>query len=102
MSNDRELEHFSDSVDSMFRRLGLPDPQVMATLTNDWDQIAGNPWNTRSSPLYIRGTTLVVEAVSASMIAFLRYDVEGLMGRLEERFGSGVVTRVEIQAPGRS
>lgn len=102
MSNDHELEHFSDSVDSMFRRLGLPDPQVMAALTNDWDQIAGAPWAARSTPLYIRGTTLVVEAISASMIAFLRYDVEALIGRLEERFGQGVVTRVDIQAPGRS
>lgn len=102
MSRDRDLEHFSDSVDSMFRRLGLPDPQVMATLTSEWDHIAGAPWSTRSSPLYIRGTTLVVEAVSASMIAFLRYDVEALVGRLEERFGPGVVTRVDIEPPGRS
>lgn len=102
MSNDRELEHFSDSVDSMFRRLGLPDPQVMAALTNDWDQVAGSPWAARSKPLYIKGTTLVVEATSASMIAFLRYDVDALIGRLGEKFGPGVVTRVDIQAPARS
>lgn len=102
MSGERELEHFSESVDDMFARLGLPDPVVMAGISSEWDDLAGAPWAGRSQPLYIRGKTLVVEASSPSMVAFLRYGETSLLDRLEERFGEGVVQKVDIRLPGRS
>lgn len=102
MTPNRDLEPFSDSVDDMFRRLGLPDPEVMAGLTAEWDSLAGPPWSGRSEPLYIKGTTLVVEASSSSMVAFLRYGEISLLETLATRFGSGVVTAVDIRAPERS
>lgn len=102
MSGERELEHFSESVDDMFARLGLPDPVVMAGISSEWDDLAGAPWAGRSRPLYIRGKTLVVEASSPSMVAFLRYGETSLLDRLEERFGEGVVRKVDIRLPGRS
>ncbi|MGD2060771.1 MAG: DUF721 domain-containing protein, partial [Acidimicrobiia bacterium] len=94
-------EHFSDSLDDMFRKMGLPDPVVMAALSAEWDEIAGPPWTGRSRPLYIKGTTLVVEATSASMIAFLRYGETTLLETLAERFGEGTVGAVDIRPPGR-
>ena len=102
MSPDRDLEPLSDSVDEMFTRLGLPDPMMMATLTTEWDQLAGPPWSGRSTPLYVRGSTLVVEASSGSMIAFLRYGEADLLAKLATRFGPEKVTTVEIRSPGRS
>lgn len=102
MSPDRDLERFSDSVDEMFKKLGLPDPIVMAALSSEWDQLAGAPWSGRSKPLYIRGTTLVVEASSGSMIAFLRYGESTLLATLAERFGAGTVRAVDIRPPGRT
>lgn len=102
MSGEHELEHFSESVDDMFARLGLPDPVVMAGISSEWDDLAGAPWAGRSRPLYIRGKTLVVEASSPSMVAFLRYGETSLLDRLEERFGEGVVQKVDIRVPGRS
>lgn len=101
MTSDNELESFSDSVDEMFKRMGLPDPVVMAALSSEWDQLAGTPWAGRSRPLYIQGATLVVEASSASMIAFLRYGETGLLKSLSERFGVGVIEDVEIRSPDR-
>jgi len=98
----RDLEHFSDSMDDMFRRLGLSDPVVMAALTAEWEQLAGAPWSGRSKPLYIKGTTLVVEASSASMVAFLRYGEIGLVESLQRRFGEGIVKAVDIRPPGRA
>lgn len=98
---DRDLEHISDSVNEMFRRLGLPDPTVMSTLSAEWDDLAGAPWSSRSKPLYMRGTTLVVEASSSSMVAFLRYAERPLIDKLSERLGDGVVDSVEIYPPGR-
>ncbi len=102
MSGERDLEHFSESVDDMFARLGLPDPVVMAGISSEWEDLAGAPWAGRSRPLYIRGKTLVVEASSPSMVAFLRYGETSLLDRLEERFGQGVVQKVDIRPPGRS
>lgn len=101
MTPDRDLEHFSESVDEMFQRLGLPDPVVMAALSSEWDQLAGPPWSGRSKPLYIKGTTLVVEATSGSMVAFLRYGETTLLETLAQRFGEGTVRSVDIRPPGR-
>lgn len=102
MSRDPDLEQFSESVDEMFARLGLPDPVLMASLSSEWDELAGPPWSGRSKPLYIKSKTLVVEAASASMVAFLRYGEESLLERLAARFGEGTVGAVDIKAPGRS
>lgn len=101
MNSDRDLEHFSESVDDMFARLGLPDPMVMAGISSEWDELAGPPWSGRSKPLYIRSKTLVVEAISASMVAFLRYGEAGLLERLSGRFGEGTIEAVDIKPPGR-
>jgi len=101
MSHERDLEHFSDSLDEMFTRLGLPDPVLMAALGSEWDDLAGPPWSGRSKPLYIKGKTLVVEAVSASMVAFLRYGESSLLEVLSERFGKGAIETIDIEPPGR-
>ncbi len=99
MSPERDLEHFSESIDDMFARLGLPDPMVMAAVSMEWDRLAGPPWTGRSKPLYVRSRTLVVEASSASMVAFLRYGESSLLERLRERFGDGVIETIEIKVP---
>lgn len=101
MSPGRDLEHFSDSLDDMFRKLGLSDPAVMAALSDEWDELAGPPWSGRSRPLYIRGSTLVVEASSGSMVAFLRYGEVNLLDTLGKRFGQDTIRAVDIQPPGR-
>lgn len=97
----RDLEHFSDSVNEMFKKLGLPDPEVMAALSSEWSELAGPPWKGRSKPLYIKGTTLVVEASSGSMVAFLKYGESTLLETLSQRFGVGTIRSLDIQAPGR-
>lgn len=102
MSPDRDLEHFSESLDDMFARLGLPDPMVMAGISSEWDQLAGPPWSGRSKPLYIRSKTLVVEAASPSMVAFLRYGETSLLETLAERYGKGTIDAIEIKSPGRA
>jgi predicted nucleic acid-binding Zn ribbon protein len=95
----RDLEHFSDSVDDMFAKLGFPNPEIMAAIGSEWDELAGPPWSGRSRALYIRGSTLVVEANSSSMVAFLRYGKSALVEKLAERLGAGVIRTIEIQAP---
>jgi len=95
----RDLEHFSDSVDDMFAKLGLPNPEIMAAIGSEWDELAGAPWSGRSKPLYIKGSTLIVEANSRSMVAFLRYGESALVEKLAERLGAGVIRTIEILSP---
>lgn len=98
-SND--MEPFSESLDDVFARLGLPDPVLISQIAENWDELAGKPWIGRSRPLYVRDRTLVVEASAPSMVAFLRYGESGLVEALRARFGEGVVDSVEVVAPGR-
>lgn len=99
MSSD--LEPFADSLNEVFARMGLPDPVIMSKITEEWEILAGKPWVGRSKPLFVRGTTLVVEASSPSMVAFLRYGESSLVEALGSRFGQGVIDSVEVLAPGR-
>lgn len=100
MSGD--LEEFGDSLNEVFRRMGLPDPVIMSKISAEWDTLAGKPWSGRSKPLFVRGTTLVVEASAPSMVAFLKYGESSLLTALQKRFGRGVVDSVEVLAPGKN
>ncbi len=99
MSGD--LEPVSDTLEEVFTRLGLAHPQVMAELSQKWDDIAPSPWGGRSRPVLVKGKTLVVEATQPSLVAFLRYGITALLDSLAKRFGEGVVTVVEVVPPGR-
>lgn len=101
MGRDDDLEPFSESLNDVFTRLGLPDPVVMSQILDEWEDLAGSPWVGRSRPLFVRGRTLVVEASAPSMVAFLRYGETSLLESLHERFGTGLIDAVEVVAPGR-
>lgn len=94
-----DLTSFGSSLDEVFRRLGLPDPMVMARVSSDWGEVAGSPWVGRSTPLYIQGKTLVVEASVPSMVAFLRYGVADLIKTLATHLGEGVIDQIEVRPP---
>lgn len=96
-----DLEPFSESINEVFTRLGLPDPIVISQVLDEWEDLAGPPWVGRSRPLFVRGRTLVVEASAPSMVAFLRYGEASLLEALRERFGTGLIDAVEVVAPGR-
>jgi Dna[CI] antecedent, DciA len=97
-----DLSSFESSLGDVFRRLGLPDPVLMAQISEEWDELAGRPWVGRSRPVFVRGNTLVIEASSPSMVAFLRYGSSQLIETLRARFGEGVVEQIDVVAPGRS
>jgi predicted nucleic acid-binding Zn ribbon protein len=99
--SEGDLSSFESSLDEVFRKLGLPDPIVMSRVTENWDELAGSPWSGRSTPLYVKGKTLVVEAESPSMVAFLRYGSADLITALTARLGVGVIEQIEVRPPAR-
>ena len=99
MSGDRDLDSFQKSLEATFRKLGLPDPALMSQLVEDWEELAGAPWKGRSKPLVVEGKTLIVEASAPSLVAFLRYGSADLTKRLSDRFGSGIIEKIEVRPP---
>lgn len=95
-----ELTPFQTSLEELFRRMGLPDPVLMSRITGSWDELAGSPWSGRSTPLFVREKTLVVEAAAPSMVAFLRYGSVDLVKALNRVLGEGVIEQIEVRAPG--
>jgi hypothetical protein len=94
-----DMTSLGASMEEMFRRMGLPRPDVMARLSEEWDSIAPPPWPGRSKPLYIEDGTLVVEAGKPPMVAFLRYGTAALVETLAAHFGSGVIDRIDVRSP---
>lgn len=101
MSKD-ELEPLSDTLNQVFAKLGFADPRLMSTINSEWETLAPTPWPQRSKPVGVRGKTLVVEAASPSMVAFLRYGVADLLEAISSRVGEGVIEAVDVRPPGRS
>jgi len=102
VSHGDDLEPFSESLNDVFARLGLPDPVLMSQVVSEWEILAGKPWVGRSTPLFVRGQTLVVEASGPSMVAYLRYGEASLLETLKERFGEGLINSIEVVPPGRA
>jgi hypothetical protein len=92
---------FGDAIQETFQRLGLGEPGVMLELTAEWARLAGEPWASKATPLYIRSGTLVVEATDPGAVAFLKYGAGELERRLRERFSPETLARVEIRPPQR-
>lgn len=101
MSPEKDLEPFEETLDEVFSRLGLPDPVLMSQISSEWETLAGQPWVGRSKPLYVKGRTLVVEASTPSMIAFLKYGEASLLENLKNRFRPGEIEDIEVVPPGR-
>lgn len=96
--SDRDLSSFGASMMDMFRKMGLPDPLLVGQIRDEWDELAGSPWVGRSKPATVQGKTLVVEASSPSMIAFLKYSSADLLESLQKRFGPGVIDAIDIRS----
>lgn len=101
MSRD-DLEPLADTINQVFNRLGFADPGLLYTISSEWETLAPSPWPQRSKPVGVRGKTLVVEASSPSMVAFLRYGVTHLLAAIADRVGEGVIEGVDVRPPGRS
>lgn len=92
---------FEEALGETLRKLGIAEPALMLDLQTEWAELAGEPWVSKSTPLFVKGGVLVVEATDPGAVAFLRYGVAELEQRLRDRFGGDTLSRVEIRPPQR-
>ncbi len=100
MSGD-DFDDLASTLDRVFAQLGVESPALMAQVLEAWDEVAGSPWTERARPVFVRGSTLVVEAFSPSAVALLKYQASQLVKALQERLGEGTVEAVEVVPPRR-
>jgi len=95
-----DLEPIGDDVEALLRRLGIPSAAPATRLVEEWDEIAGAPWSGVARPVGIDGGVLVVEVDDGAHASLLRYQVGGLVERLQAELGAGVVRAVRLRVRG--
>lgn len=66
-------------------------------LVEAWEELAGEPWGSRSRPVGLNEGELLVEVDDGSIATLLKYQQKALLERLERRFGTPVATSVRIR-----
>lgn len=92
---------FDEALGATLAKMGLAEPALMLDLSREWAGLAGEPWASKATPLYVKSRVLVVEANDPGSVAFLRYGVGELERRLGNRFGPEAFVSVEIRSPPR-
>jgi len=92
-----DLQRIGDDLAAVLRRLGLPAVDAMQRLVDDWAELAGEPWASRSRPAGLQRGELIVEVADGTSASLLRYQAGDLLRRLEEGLGARLVDTVRIR-----
>ena len=92
-----DLQRIGDDLEGLLRHLGLPAPGALERLLHDWARVAGEPWAERAVPVGLNRGELVVEVADGTTASLLKYQVNGLLERLEESLGARLVETVRLR-----
>ncbi len=100
----KEPTPIRDLLEGVLERLGVARPLEVADLVGKWEELAGEPWASRSTPVSLHSGELVVEVGDGGTASLLRYQTGALLERLESHVGKGLVesVRVRVRRPGRA
>lgn len=84
-------------MDLVLSRIGVAASRHLEQITTQWDDIAGVPWAGRSAPLSLQDGELVVGVDDGATASLVKYDIAGLVGRLDDACGPGIVTTVTLK-----
>lgn len=86
-----------DTVDKVLRGLGAPAASSLGALFERWPEVVGTAIGSRTRPLSIDGTTLVVAVPDGGWASQLRWMERDLLATLATHLGPGVVTALELR-----
>jgi predicted nucleic acid-binding Zn ribbon protein len=90
----------SEAIAIVGRELGLPSPDVVATLTARWAEIVGPAVAAHAHVRSVRDGECVIEVDGPVWATQLRYGASDLVERVNERCGEGSVTSVKVVVAG--
>ena len=93
-----DLQPLEEALGSALERLGLGSVELMTSLAEEWDELAGEVWAGISRPIVVRDKELVVEVDPPSAVRVVAYDAGRLKQEIERRFGEGAVVEVKVVA----
>ena len=94
----RDLQSFEEVLGPTLERLGLGSVELMTTLAEEWDELAGEVWAGISRPIVVRDKELVIEVDPPSAVRVVAYDAGRLLQEIDRRFGEGAVAEVKVVA----
>jgi len=93
----RDLAPVGEVLDAVLGRFAGPGHAARAQLFEQWQAIAGPTW-AGTRPLQVDSRhVLVVEVPSGAIASRLRFDVSGLVGRIDAALGGDVVESVRLK-----
>jgi hypothetical protein len=98
-----EPRSIADSLRTVGRDLGLPEPGIVERITREWGTLAGR-LAPASRPLVVRDGRLVVAAADSAVAEALDWQSSDICRRLAEHLGTDAVTRLDVRVrprPGR-
>ena len=87
----------ADGLELVVRRLGSASVDATTELFSAWSELVGETVASSSRPVSLRDGVLVVAVDDPAWATQLRFLAPQLMGTFDERFGSGVVTSIEVR-----
>lgn len=105
MTVRRDPAPLGDLIRRILDGLGVGDLEQWQRMREEWADVVGTPWDRQARPIALADGVLTVEAITPSAVGVLRYGTRGLVERLCEHYGEGVVTDVRLRpppGPGRS
>jgi len=104
LSHDREgsgdgLVALGDLIPALLSHFGVDDTDRVRRLSENWDEIAGKQWGSKSVPVVVSKGELLVEASDPRLVRLLRLDSNRLIERIADHFGSSFVTSIRVVGP---
>ena len=84
-----------DAVAAVGRDLGMPPPDLLVSLSSEWDSIVGELLAPHTTVRSVRDGVCTVEVDGPGWATQLRYAEHQVVERARERCGPGVVTSIK-------
>lgn len=98
---DREPVPITEILASVLGGLAQGVDVRLGRLVEGWDEIAGPEWR-GTEAIGVRDGVLLVEVDRPGRVSLLRFHVPGLVARIEEALGSGLVREVRLRVRRRA
>lgn len=84
-------------LDRVVRGMGAPGTDAVELVFNRWADVVGGVLASRTRPVSLERSTLVLEADDPAVVSHVRWLEQDLVARLDELLGAGRVTAVEVR-----
>jgi predicted nucleic acid-binding Zn ribbon protein len=89
-------QEISDLLGRLMEQATVPVDIRQGELVDAWGDVAPGEW-ALATPIGVRDGTLLVTVPDGATASLLRYQIESLLGAIEERYGPGLVAAVRLR-----